>query len=134
MARYATFEDRIIANTALAPCDDARYWYDGTPCWLWLRALNSAGYAYMCVRLKRGPRKGQPRMRLVHRLVLKHFKGVRLHSRRRQGLHLCNNRPCVSPLHLVDGSASENMRQMVEQNRHWSGAWGKKPREPGEEG
>lgn len=119
MPRYATLRDRINANSVER---DMGYM---TPCRLWTGPLNSAGYAQMCVRMKRGPRKGKPVQVLVHRVVLSVFK-ERVLSGRKKSCHMCNVKHCVNEEHLYGGTARQNMQQCVREGRHWSGFKGKK--------
>lgn len=111
MKKYTDITERIIANTVLA--QDS--FYEGTPCWLWLlRAeMNRSGQHYGRMNIKV---KGKVKGMLVHRMVVIHIKGRRL-TRRVVVRHLCNNTLCCNPAHLVGGTASSNMKQMVRDGR-----------------
>lgn len=110
---YADLAERIVANTVI----DWESWFEGTPCWVWIGNLNSAGYGLLTLRMKRGPRKGQPVPQLVHRLSVAVFTG-RVISGRKVCMHLCNNRRCCNPSHLRGGTQRKNMQQMVKEGRH----------------
>lgn len=112
--RYASMEDRIIANSVLSQ----ERMFDGTSCWEWTgqRKLNRASkwYGYISIRVH-----GVVKSLLVHRVVLKVFKGRYLSSRD-VGKHLCNNTLCCNPAHLVGGTQSSNVRQCVREGRHYT--------------
>lgn len=63
-----------------------------TPCWLWQRALNGAGYGWVSLR-------GQAN--LAHRLAVSAPKGVDI-------LHACDTPACVNPWHLREGDQKAN--------------------------
>lgn len=126
MPKYADIRERIIANTVVAP-EGMGNIINRSVCWLWVGALNSSGYPRMNVRMKRGPRKGKVVVVLVHRVVLTEFKS-RVMSGRLKAMHLCNNPPCVNPDHLEGGTQRKNIRQCVQEGRHWSGFKGNKPK------
>lgn len=120
--KYESLEARILANSVCS----AEHFYehpDGeiTPCWVWLGQTNSRGYPRMCIR-----RKGAPRNVFVHRLVVIEILGYALQFE--VARHLCNFQQCVSPLHLLPATQSENMQQCVTDGRHNS-----QRREPGED-
>lgn len=110
--KYASPEDRIIANTILSD----ELFYNGTPCWIWIgtRKTNRAGMTYGTISVRRN---GEHRKELVHRFVLREIKGRRLTSRS-VGRHLCNNPLCCNPMHLVGGTQTTNVRQCVREGRH----------------
>jgi hypothetical protein len=92
---------------------DERFWakVDKTgECWLWTAAVNSSGYG----RLQVGGRGG-PGVELAHRFSWKLATGID------PGplcvLHVCDNPPCVNPDHLVLGTQSANIRDMVGKGR-----------------
>lgn len=111
--QYADLAERIVANTAI----DWESWYDGEPCWIWMGKLNSVGYGFITIRMKRGPRKGKPVPQLAHRMSVMAFK-KRSVSGRQVVKHLCNQRRCCNPHHLRGGTQISNMRQMVREGRH----------------
>lgn len=110
--RYAALSDRIIASTVI----DFESWYGGEPCWIWIRA-NNGRYGKIGLRWKSGPRKGQNRNALAHRMALQEFKNRRL-TTRSVAKHLCNNTLCCNPAHLVGGTQKTNVRQCVREGRH----------------
>jgi len=111
--KYASLQERIIANTVSS---DMLAW-NGTPCWIWTGKRNSTGYGVINIRFRGGPRKGKVKSALVHRVVLRVFKGRKL-TTKSVGRHLCNMKPCCNPEHLVGGSQRTNMRQCVAEGRH----------------
>lgn len=113
--QYPTMEDRIIANTVV--CED--YFYAGSSCWLWIGARNSSGYGKISLRWQRGPRKGQVRHALAHRIALTAFTGRRV-TTKSVVLHLCNNRLCCNPAHLQGGTQKKNVQQCVADGRHFT--------------
>lgn len=118
--KYASMQERLIANTVLSPDSG----YNGSRCWLWTGAytVNQGGmyYGKVAVRLTRGPRKGEIKTHLAHRVSLKAFKGVTL-GHRRKGMHLCNISICINPDHLSGGTQKANVRQCVADGRHKAG-------------
>lgn len=113
MPRYDTVADRIIANSA--PSDELAY--NGTPCWIWLGAVNANGYGRMNFRYKSGPRKGKHYQMLAHRAAV-HYMTPRRITPRMVVLHLCNNPSCVNPAHLQGGTQRKNVQQCVREGRH----------------
>ena len=79
-----------------------------TGCWLWLGALNSAGYPVMKVA-------GQ--VVLVTRFML--AGGVRRFRRRELACHECDRPRCIRPHpeHVVHGSYSKNLRDAWSRRR-----------------
>lgn len=77
-------------------------------CWEWSGALNTNGYGVVKVR---------GRLELAHRMAL----AVALGRPIREGLHAlhaCDNRRCVRPRHLREGTREENMAECVARGRH----------------
>lgn len=115
--RYASMEDRLIANSALS----LERFYNGTACWEWTGAVtvNRSGFKYpkIVTRYKRGPRKGKPKSEGAHRVSLRVFRGQYV-PRRVVAMHLCNYTLCINPMHLDGGTQKRNVRQCVKQGRH----------------
>lgn len=115
--KYPSMGERLIANSILS----AESFYGGTPCWEWVGAVtvNRSGMRYgkLATRFKRGPRKGQQRTQLAHRVAIVELKNRRL-STKSVVRHLCNNTLCINPEHLVGGTARSNNRQTVRDGRH----------------
>jgi hypothetical protein len=117
--KYDSLAERLIANSVIS--QDS--FYDGEACWIWVGAVtvnrNGQSYGKLDVRIKRGPRKGQRKTWLAHRLALVVFKH-RVMTRRMVGKHLCNNTLCINPAHLVGGTQRSNVRQCVREGRHYT--------------
>jgi hypothetical protein len=113
MGKYASLEDRIIANSVVS---EERFWTNPetgemTPCWEWTGSffVNRSGnkYGRMSVRI---PGKKNPVSFKVHRLVLMVFKGLHL-TPDDVSAHNCNNTLCCNPAHLRKATQSENIHQ-----------------------
>lgn len=78
-------------------------------CWEWQGCLDSKGY-------------GRLRRRLVQQGLLKsnRYAFYLYHGKWPDNFacHICDNRKCCNPKHLFDGTASENVRDMVEKGRN----------------
>lgn len=89
--------DEIIKRTVV----------DNNGCWIWTGAVNKkTGYALANVNNKTTS---------VHRLVFELSSGCKP---RRLVCHKCDNRRCVNPEHLYDGSYSDNRKDFVERYPH----------------
>ena len=69
-------------------------------CWIWLKALNQAGYGHMTVRNKQVG---------AHRISYMAFKGEIPHGLELD--HLCRNPSCVNPDHLEPVTRKVNVRR-----------------------
>jgi hypothetical protein len=75
-------------------------------CWEWIRAKKSSGYGVQWFKGRLYP---------AHRLMW-----IALHGEPLPGYdicHWCNNKLCVNPEHLYQGTRTENMQQSVRQGR-----------------
>lgn len=80
-------------------------------CWRWALHINPKnGYGYIKISGK---------MRLVHRESYKFDRGIL--DCENQVNHICDNRPCINPLHLYEGDQIENMADCVRNGSHRSG-------------
>ena len=68
-------------------------------CWIWIAALTGGGYGIMGV--------SSPSVAAAHRVSFFIHNGY-LPDRPRIICHRCNNRSCVNPEHLYDGTESDN--------------------------
>lgn len=75
-------------------------------CWEWVGKKNWSGYG---VVLHDGMQRG------AHRFSYELHKGEI--PRSHVILHACDNRSCVRPEHLISGTQSENIRDMVRKGR-----------------
>lgn len=79
-------------------------------CWEWLGTING-GYGKLQIRRQR---------------LLAHRYSLELHLKRSiptelEVRHMCHNSICINPLHLQEGTHSDNMKDMVEANRQSRG-------------
>ena len=79
----------------------------GTPCWLWTAGTTPHGYGQFY------PRHGE--MVIAHRYSWELVNGPFPDDK--QGLHRCDNPPCVNPEHVWPGTQTDNMRDCVEKGR-----------------
>ncbi|MFM9641525.1 HNH endonuclease [Streptomyces turgidiscabies] len=77
-------------------------------CHEWAGRLTASGYGWF----NPGPGGGT---RAAHRWILEYHLGRKL-ERDELVLHSCDNRPCTRIAHLRVGTASDNMRDVVERN------------------
>lgn len=121
-ARYDSMQERIVANSVLAP--NSYPLVHGERCWLWLGARRRSNrgleYGAICMRAKSGPRKGKPITHTVTRIVVREFKDRRV-TPKMVIRHLCNNTICVNPAHLIGGTQKQNVRDTVKAGRHRNG-------------
>lgn len=77
-------------------------------CWEWLGPRRGSGYGEFSLHKKN---------HLAHRVMWALTFGE---SPKQHVLHRCDNPGCVNPLHLMDGSQSDNMRDKIIKGRHRS--------------
>ena len=76
--------------------------WNNTPCWLWLASCGTHGYGQFKT-------KDRQSMHAAHRWAYQNIIGpIPLGT---ELDHLCQNRPCVNPLHLEPVSHAENTRR-----------------------
>ena len=81
-----------------------RFWskvdiVDSTCCWLWKAGLSDEGYGTFYYKKTCG----------AHRFALWLYSGVEPEL----ACHSCNNRQCVNPFHLYDGTHQSNLSDAV---------------------
>lgn len=112
--KYPSMAERLLANSTILPSDHPDYCvYDGTPCWEWIGKRNYKGYGHVGVHEP----GGGSRNKMAHRLSIVELGG-RVLPDDHLGMHLCNNRGCINPAHLLGGTQSENIQQCVRDGRH----------------
>ena len=95
--------------------DDARFWAkvdvrDDNTCWVWLGGLKWNGY---------GEFKSLGVSIEAHRYAYHYFNGDL--EPRAVIRHSCDNRRCVNPAHLSQGTHVDNVKDRVERNRSAKG-------------
>ncbi len=79
-------------------------------CWIWPGGKSSTGYGMMQVGSKRYK---------VHRLMYWIYNGV--YPGEKLVRHTCDNRLCFNPNHLILGTHTDNINDMVKRKRHKGG-------------
>jgi hypothetical protein len=82
------------------------------PCWLWIGTVGSNGYGQIMVNGRRG--------RPAHHVALE-LAGWIIPCEWLEGLHKCDNPPCVNPAHLRIGTTQDNTDDMVSKGRQARG-------------
>lgn len=94
---------------------EARFWKfvkktnNSKKCWEWTGYLTRCGYPQLTVR---------PKTYRAHRVSFYLHNG---YWAKGYVLHSCDNRKCVNPNHLREGTHTENMQEMVLRNRQAKG-------------
>lgn len=78
-------------------------------CWNWTGRVHTSGYGDVC-HLARHFRSHRMSFFLTH---------GRWPSPNLCVLHKCDNRLCVNPAHLYEGTKKQNSRDALERGRHW---------------
>jgi hypothetical protein len=86
------------------------------PCWEFVGGLTSSGHGNFRIW---DPIRGWRNVS-AHKFSYLHFKGalptgadgLDMHVR-----HVCDWKPCVAPYHLIPGTRSQNMKDMIERGR-----------------
>ena len=81
-------------------------------CWEWIGTSVPSGYGIFHLGRIRGESRDIRRIILAHRASWKVFKGEIGESL--YILHKCNNRKCVNPNHLYQGSQKENVQDEID--------------------
>ena len=84
-------------------------------CWEWKGSINSSGYGVINEYGRKGKRK------YAHRVAWEYFNNKKIPKRSVYHggviMHMCDNRKCVNPNHLVLGTQKENVQDMINKGR-----------------
>jgi hypothetical protein len=105
--------------------EEQRFWEkvevkDENECWPWIASKDPDGYGYFSLKSHgSGEQKGKTIMAHRYSLMIK-LNDFEL-SPSILTRHTCDNRACVNPNHLIEGSAKDNSADMIERNRQSCG-------------
>lgn len=85
-------------------------------CWEWAGKLNANGYGELSISNGTGRKRSERAHRISYKLHNPDWDGLT------HVLHRCDNRKCWNPEHLFHGTQEDNLRDMVNKNRHPRGA------------
>lgn len=80
---------------------------DPNGCWEWSANKNPGGYGQLRISGK---------THKAHRVSFELFNGIKP---KLNVLHSCDNRSCINPAHLREGTQAENVQDSIARNRHW---------------
>ena len=86
-----------------------------TDCWEWQGGKNNIGYGMI---------RDEDKMRTTHRVSYEEHNDTII-PKGKVVMHTCDNRSCVNPDHLIQGTQQQNMRDMVNKGRSLSGMSGR---------
>lgn len=86
------------------------------PCWTWIGARNDAGYGMCWIKDRPTPWQRAHRISLEIALCRPLYSGPRWVV-----MHLCDNRGCVNPEHLLEAKQCDNMDDMTRKGRRVHG-------------
>jgi len=99
MNNWTSVENRLLRN-----CDKT------DSCWNWLGATRM-GYGRMVIGSRTD---GSRRYISAHRAAYREWKGEIIKP---MVLHTCDNRRCINPNHLYNGTHQDNVRDAIERKR-----------------